>query len=166
MKKVAILLGFLAFAAARENPFVLPKEYRSIAPAMSAPAPSEEEGIEELLSKEPSPQRSQTPPPSPKSRELEQVADLGFIAFRSDGKVLRIDTADPLKRAFMIDTPKKAVFDFAKRRSFGSRTIRIERGPFKKAALGAHEEFYRVAIEVEKGCNASIDKKRLLLKCE
>jgi hypothetical protein len=165
VKKFIFLIGIALFA--RENPFVLPQSGASTqqksssvsaAPLQSQKSEEKERNISALNKK---------PPKVPQQKSLalgEKVADFGFISFYRDGNVLRLRTEDPVKRSFILDKPTKGVFDFAAKRRFSSKTISLKDGPFKRVSIGAHKNFYRVAIEVEKGCKPKINGLELMCR--
>ena len=155
---------------ARENPFELPqstsaqKEQPSAAETtlIAKPAAAKEQQKEPTSSVvEKKPETTQQPKITGMGQK---VADLGFIAIYREGNILQLRTNDPLKRSFVIDKPTKGVFDFAAKRRFASKNITLDEGPFKRISLGAHKNFYRVVIEVQKGCKPTITELQLICR--
>ena len=143
MKRLVVLVAVALFG--RENPFVLPQSGSS------------------SQGENPSFQSSSSSFASKQSEKL--LYDFGFVALYEEGKKLSIKTPYKLKRAFSVDNPKKAVFDFAPRSSFASRRVRLQDPSFKSVVVGAHKNYWRVAIEVDRGCDLRIDKEERSLSC-
>ena len=155
MKKLAILLATLLFA--RENPFVLPT-----AKSSSSTSTLQHSFLAASSSSSSTVSSSTSLIGEARGRLL---YDFGFVALYEDGQSLYLKTTDRLKRAFMVEGPKKGVFDFAKRRAFKSRTLRLQSPHFKSVAIGAHKNYWRIAIEVDPSCRLKIKKKELTLSC-
>lgn len=59
---------------------------------------------------------------------------------------LIVESKDPLIRDFMVVSPYKIVLDFKKPNSFYTKTINIQKPPFKSVTFGSHNNFYRAAF--------------------
>ncbi len=88
----------------------------------------------------------------PKKRKKEKnlvVLDRSFgkfFRFGTKGKLLRIQTKDKMVRDFSISKPYKLVFDFQTNKTFYTRTLKIDKAPFKSVTFGSHNGYYRVAF--------------------
>ena len=157
MKK---LIFFLAAALlARENPFVLPAKN---APAKTGPQAQSAPAVEANATKVDvfAKKEASQPQKEPKPR---LVADLRYLRIFQKGGEVRLETKERLRRAFVLDTEPKAVFDFRSRRAPATRRFELE-PPFKQAVIGAHRGYYRVVIEGD-GCRPKVDKVRLRAYC-
>jgi hypothetical protein len=142
--KITLFLIFLIFSYARENPFVLPEEKTIIEeelPKKKAPVLIEE--AESKLSNV-------------------DIVDFGFVKFKIEGNKLNIETKNRLKKAFILEEEKKAVYDFYYKKSFDTKVKDLENDYFKQIAIGSHKGFYRVVIKAKKDCRLKIDSLTLL----
>ena len=104
----------------------------------------------------------------PKQQQPLKEIYLPFITvqFFSDG--FAIQAKDPIMRHFMTDKPKKIVIDFRSQRDFATRRYNIDAGKAKRLEIGAHAQFYRVAVSMRKCAHYRIkrDSGRTLFICE
>ncbi len=153
MKKLVLFITTLLLA--RENPFVLPGQKIEI--------PHKEVVTKKIVHKETEIEPTEKEQQNDVAKQ-DRLLDLGFLKIAQQEKRLIILTNDPLRGSFMLDHPKKVVFDFKKRRSFKTKSI-AAKAPFKKLTIGAHKRFYRIAIEVDPRCHPKVDKKKLTIEC-
>ena len=140
MRKLLLIVSCVIVGFCRVNPFVLPDASSSLANSLASDSSS--------LAK----------PPAP-SKQIEYgFVEYGFgkLLLYPDHLVLK--TTDPLKRSFFLDSPKKIVLDFAKKRAFPSKKISLEHPLFTQFQIGAHATFYRIAISVSKDCRLRVQK--------
>ena len=135
MRKLLLIVSCVIVGFCRVNPFVLPDASSSLANSSASDSSS--------LAK-----------PSAPSKQIEY--GFGKLLLYPDHLVLK--TTDPLKRSFFLDSPKKIVLDFAKKRAFPSKKISLEHLLFTQFQIGAHATFYRIAISVSKDCRLRVQK--------
>lgn len=176
MKKVALLSLIALWLIARENPFFLPRE--QVAPI---PAPKEQPiEAKQTKTPAPAPtqitknQKSeanataaadavQTPAKPETNTSKSAVLDsdtpiayqkdikLPFLTVRFAKDAFLVSTKDPIKRKFMLDSPKKFVIDYAAKRNFGYKKFPVEVGKFSKLEMASHPGYYRIAVSLQ-GC--------------
>jgi hypothetical protein len=72
-----------------------------------------------------------------------------FVTFKAVDKEIHILTKDKKIRDFALPNPNKIVVDFKPRDVFSPKLVKMKyKKYFKNIALGAHRDFYRVAIEL------------------
>ncbi len=151
MKKFIIFAATLLLA--RENPFILPEQNLDIIYQDKPKESVIDNNGAELNEVEPK-----------KGYLKDQLLDLSFLQIFEQGNRLSIVTQDRIQKYFLIDRPKKVVFDFKKQRTFATKNIRAKL-PFKNITLGAHKTFYRIVIEVDPSCTPKVDKSNLTIEC-
>ncbi|NPA04149.1 MAG: AMIN domain-containing protein [Epsilonproteobacteria bacterium] len=129
MKKVIFLI-LTTFLVARENPFILPK----------TPTHSQSSS-------------SSTPSQTP-LREIKTE----FLTISIYPSWMKISSIDKLKKVFRLGELNKVVVDFSSKRSFSSKHYSIKSQHFKRVDIGAHDDFYRLAVAL-KECKPKIEKK-------
>ncbi|WP_201337626.1 MULTISPECIES: AMIN domain-containing protein [unclassified Nitratiruptor] len=83
---------------------------------------------------------------------------LGFATIGFYKDKIGIHTQDRLKKEFLLDSPPKIVIDFAAKRRFQSKKQQLKTPLFKDIAIGAHKNFYRIAISLDGECRNRIKK--------
>jgi hypothetical protein len=87
--------------------------------------------------------------PAPKIAKEEVHTPFDFITFKAIAKEIHILTKDKKVRDFALPNPNKIVVDFVARDVFSPKSIKLkDKKYFKNIAIGAHRDFYRVAIEL------------------
>lgn len=69
--------------------------------------------------------------------------------FTISNKTLRVKTSDQKIRDFMVINPHKIVLDFKKDIAFYTKIYKLETKYYKSITVGNHDEYYRVAIELD-----------------
>ncbi|MDX1809340.1 MAG: AMIN domain-containing protein [Sulfurospirillaceae bacterium] len=72
-----------------------------------------------------------------------------FVSFEVKGKSLKVITKDKLIRDFLVSKPYKVVLDFRRDTNFLTKTFKTNSIPFVSIVLGNHNDYYRVAIELD-----------------
>ncbi len=175
MKKVALLSLVALWLVARENPFFLPREQVAPIPApKEQPIQAKQTKLPTAAPKQPakSPKNeanasaeAATQAPALQERNATKSAvlenntsivyqkdiTLPFVKVRFAEDAFLVSTKDPIKRKFMLDSPKKFVIDYAAKRSFGYKKFPVEVGRFGKLEMASHPGYYRIAISL-RGC--------------
>jgi len=84
-----------------------------------------------------------------KTLQSEKIVALPFISFEINNNVLKIFTKEKVLRDFTVTAPSKIVIDFKSNRSFNTKVIPTNADIFKSIAIGNHQGFFRVAIELD-----------------
>ncbi len=94
--------------------------------------------------------------------------DYGFLQVAIFDDRIELHTKDRLKKHFLLDNPKKIVLDFATKRRFASKKNKIKHPKFTNITLGAHANYYRLAIAFKGACKNRLqrDGATLILFCE
>lgn len=77
---------------------------------------------------------------------LKSVSFMDFIKFDIFNSKIEIISRDEMIRDFIINKPNKIVMDFSRSSDFATKNIKIDKGPLKKATIGAHKGYYRVVL--------------------
>ena len=85
----------------------------------------------------------------PKISQSKKLAPLSFVSFDIDDKTINIDVKDELIRDFALAEPTKIVLDFKRDANFYSKNIDTGVAFYKNIAIGNHDKYYRVAIELD-----------------
>ena len=72
-----------------------------------------------------------------------------IVSFSISDKAIQIQTADEKIRDFLVTDPHKIVLDFKKEISFYTKVYNLKTKFFKSIAIGKHDGYYRVAIELD-----------------
>jgi len=106
-----------------------------------------------------SPQSKSSSHKSDKHAKFTKFASLGFIAFYTDGKRMKIQTKDKLLRSFFLVRPHRIVCDFKRETDLRSYVKKAKAANvFKKIAVGTHKGYYRVVIELDGAYRYTIKK--------
>lgn len=89
-----------------------------------------------------------------------EVVNYGQARFVFRDKSVYIETKDKLKRDFFIPDSATIVIDFKASSDFASKRKELKTSPFIKLEMGAHEDFYRVVLRLDKVHKYTIEKKR------
>jgi len=146
MKKSLLLVSCIIFGYGRVNPFILPDEVSHIASSSKNSVASSIQSSVQSTS-------AVSIAPTPLNR-----IEYGFGTLLLYPQFFVIRTSDSLKRSFALDSPRKIVLDFSKRRQFPSKKIALHHPLFTQFQLGAHPAFYRMAISVSKQCRLDVKK--------
>ncbi len=196
MKKIALLSLLSLWLLARENPFFLPREQVApVAPPQEQPitAKQPQQPLHPKVPRTPAPnpQPPQTIAHVPSHEEnatrqaaakqsgdgnvtqtqtfnFSKVITLPFVKISFASDAFLVQTKDPMKRKFLLDTPRKFVIDYAARRSFGYKRYPIGVGNFTQLELASHPGYYRIAISLQ-GCknyDFSSSEEGFLFRCK
>ena len=80
---------------------------------------------------------------------LKSIAFMDFIKFDIFASKIEIITKDQMFRDFIINKPDKIVMDFKRGSEFSTQNIKVQKGPLKKATIGAHKDYYRVVLSLD-----------------
>jgi len=97
---------------------------------------------------------------SPKITQKKEIKPLSFLSFEIEDKELFIRTKDSIIRDFALAEPTKIVIDFDRIVSFKSRNIETNATFYKIIALGNHDKYYRVAIELDGKYRYKLEKQK------
>ncbi len=142
MRKLLLIASCVIVGFGRVNPFVLPQASSSVTSSSLNPTSSSAASVQS----------------SSNSLAPSEKIEYGFGTLLLYPNYLVIKTTDPLKRSFTLDSPKKIVLDFAKKRAFPSKKISLHHPLFTQLQMGAHTTFYRIAISVSKDCRLHVQK--------
>lgn len=88
--------------------------------------------------------------PTNKIKEQKKVINFkDIVSFEIDSNSLLVKTNDKKIRNFLVTNPYKIVIDFEKEISFYSKIYELKTKKFRKIAIGKHEGYYRVVIELD-----------------
>ena len=93
-------------------------------------------------------------PKPPKSMPMENkpkttIQFKNIVSFTITDKEIQVQTADKKIRDFLVTNPYKIVLDFKKEISFYTKVYNLKTKFFKSIAIGKHDGYYRVAIELD-----------------
>ena len=77
------------------------------------------------------------------------IAFKNIVSFNISDKEIQVQTADKKIRDFLVTNPYKIVLDFKKEISFYTKVYNLKTKFFKSIAIGKHDGYYRVAIELD-----------------
>lgn len=108
----------------------------------------------------------------PKKQEIKnEEYELSFrnlVKFKFTPKTAILNTKDELIRHFLLPKPYKIVLDFKAKNSFYTKTLKINKPPFKEVTMGSHRSYYRVAILLDGHYNYELEQQndgiKILLK--
>lgn len=102
----------------------------------------------------------------PKIKENSFLILKPYFSFSATENELILHAKDSLLRNFQVSKPYKLVFDFKRKSAFYTKTLAINKPPFKSVTIGAHESFYRTAFLLDGPYVYSLIKKdnRLIIK--
>jgi len=92
------------------------------------------------------------PKSMPKTNETKPKTTIQFkniVSFTISDKEIQIQTVDKKMRDFLVTNPHKIVLDFKKEISFYTKVYNLKTKFFKSIAIGKHNGYYRVAIELD-----------------
>ncbi len=98
-------------------------------------------------------------PTSPKISQKMSFEPLGFISFHIENKTVNIDAENEIIRDFALAEPTKIVLDFKRDANFYSKNIETKMAFFKNIAIGNHEGYFRVAIELDGKYRYKLEKR-------
>lgn len=73
---------------------------------------------------------------------------------------VKIHAKDELIRHFLIPNPYKIVLDFKRKNSFYTKTLKVNKEPFKEFTMGSHRDYYRVAILLDGHYNYELEQQK------
>jgi hypothetical protein len=86
---------------------------------------------------------------SEENKEFQEFEPFEFLHFKILKTELQILTKEQKIRDFALPNPNKIVIDFYPRDVFSPKTLQMkDKTYFKNIAIGAHRDFFRVAIEI------------------
>jgi len=176
MKKLLMMLTCASVLVARIDPFFLPQEYMQT--THSNVHSSQASSILQTINRSKTQSSRATVSiamqgnaSSSASKETNQKAvtiDYGFLRVTLFDDRIALSTQDRLKKQFLLDSPKKIVFDFAAKRRFSSKRNQIKHAKFTNITLGAHPDYYRLAVAFKGTCKNRLQRQgtKLILFCE
>ena len=113
-------------------------------PALDVSVTTTDEQTKQAAAKQAAPKPLSIPPKI--EPPLKSVAFMDLIKFDIFSSKIEIINKDQMIRDFIINKPDKIVIDFKKNIEFSTQTIKVNKGPLKKATIGAHKGYYRVVL--------------------
>ncbi|MCR8697075.1 MULTISPECIES: AMIN domain-containing protein [Campylobacter] len=113
-------------------------------PALDVSVTTTDEQTKQAVAKQAAPKPLSVPPKI--EPPLKSVSFMDFIKFDIFNSKIEIISSDEMIRDFIINKPDKIVMDFSRSSDFTTKTIKIDKGPLKKATIGAHKGYYRVVL--------------------
>ncbi len=157
MRVIFLVLFITTAVLARINPFYLPEELQNTSlraqeERYSSSLQSSQSSLSSEAKSVVASSLTAASISSTQSSEPLQTIDYGFVKIAFYKTKIAIATQDRLKREFLLDTPQKIVIDFAASRAFPSKKERLQTPLFREIAIGAHKNYYRIAIMLDGSC--------------
>ena len=169
MKKTIMPLVCATMLMARIDPFFLPGESSSSEASGKSSSFASAKSASSVVSSTQAKIKTEASGSSHKALSQEAITfDYGFLRVAIFDDRIELRTKDRLKKHFLLDNPKKIVFDFAAKRRFASKKSEIKHPKFTNITLGAHTNYYRLAIAFKGSCKNRLQREgaTLILFCE
>ncbi|MFT7861008.1 MAG: AMIN domain-containing protein [Sulfurimonas sp.] len=95
-------------------------------------------------------QTAKTKKSEPKKEvNFKEIGSLGFVKFKIDKNIFKIETKDKLLRSFLLVNPHRIVCDFKRVTDIRSYFKKVKGENVTQIKVGTHKDYYRVVVELD-----------------
>ena len=145
---ILFILVFPLMVTARENPFAPMQESDTV------------QVKEQNLTTPAEIQRSESGMPPEQNADDKLVVNYGKARFVFRENSAYIETKDEIIKHFSISNPPSIIIDFRSPSDFASKRKALATSPFIKLEMGAHDDYYRVVLRLDKVRSYSVEKRK------